>query len=128
MLTRHPLLAVPSTHAWTSAVTVTVMHWAELGTVIVPVTVPDTVGWVFQVTPVSVQTEVIRRSSCRSSWDPAPGSLGKHKVRVAELMVDPAGMEEISNWTSARLVLLPLPSTFIVVAVPKLEVAWSLHT
>ena len=88
------------------------------------VTMVETVGWVFQVTAVSVQLAVTKRASCTL---PAL-TLVRQRVRVAELTVEPAGIEETSKAMKARLILVTSAFTAMSAAVPKLLVALSSFT
>ena len=60
---RQPLLAVPSTQACTSEVTVQLTQPTAAGIVMESVTLAATVGWVFHVTVVSAQDCVTCRRS-----------------------------------------------------------------
>src|SRR2546427_396487 len=75
----------------------------------------------FQVTWLSVQSRVMR---CALYVRLAVGAVVMNSVRLAELIVALAGMDERSNFTRMRLFRLPLwLATWIVVAVPKFVVA-----
>ncbi|MEE8347771.1 MAG: hypothetical protein V3S20_10515 [Dehalococcoidia bacterium] len=49
----------------------------------------------------------------------------KQSVSVAELTVEPAGIDETSKATSERLTLFEVDLIPMVVAVPKVLVAWN---
>src|SRR2546428_7641940 len=75
----------------------------------------------FQVTWLSVQSRVMR---CALYVRLLLGAVVMNSVRLAELIVALAGMDERSNFTRMRLFWLPLwLATWIVVAVPKFVVA-----
>ena len=57
-LTRQPLLAVPSTQAWTSAVTVQFIQTGVAEVATLSVAEATTAGWLFQVTVLSNQAAV----------------------------------------------------------------------
>src|SRR2546425_7263203 len=75
----------------------------------------------FQVTWLSVQSRVMR---CALYVRLAVGAVVMNSVRLAELIVALAGMDDRSNFRRMRLFRLPVwLATWIVVAVPKFVVA-----
>ena len=87
-------------------------------------TMVETVGWVFQVTAVSVQLPVSKRASSTLPLE----TLVRQRVRVAELTVEPAGIEETSKATRTRFTLVAPDFTAMSAAIPKLSVALSSFT